>query len=143
MKKYIKSLLLILLVILGWSAAPPLQSSKYFELMKNIEIFTNLYKELNTFYVDELDPSKMMRIGLDAMVSALDPYTNYISETDIESYRLANEGKANGIGANNRKIGEYITLVEIYKDLSADKAGLKVGDIILAIDGQEVKGKSK
>lgn len=143
MKKYIKSLLLILLVILGWSAAPPLQSSKYFELMKNIEIFTNLYKELNTYYVDELDPSKMMRIGLDAMVSALDPYTNYISETDIESYRLANEGKANGIGANNRKIGEYITLVEIYKDLSADKAGLKAGDIILAIDGQEVKGKSK
>jgi carboxyl-terminal processing protease len=129
--------------MLGWSASPPLQSSKYFELMKNIEIFTNLYKELNTYYVDELDPSKMMRIGLDAMVSALDPYTNYISETDIESYRLANEGKANGIGANNRKIGEYITLVEIYKDLSADKAGLKVGDIILAIDGQEVRGKNK
>ena len=143
MKKYIKSLILIPLLFLGWSAAPPFQSSKYFELMKNIEIFTNLYKELNTYYVDELDPSKMMRIGLDAMVSALDPYTNYISETDIESYRLANEGKANGIGANNRKIGEYITLVEIYKDLSADKAGLKVGDIILAIDGQDVNGKSK
>ena len=143
MKKYFKSLILVALLILGWSAAPPLQSSKYFELMKNIEIFTNLYKELNTYYVDELDPSKMMRIGLDAMVSALDPYTNYISETDIESYRLSNEGQANGIGANNRKIGEYITLVEIYKDLSADKAGLKVGDIILAIDGQEVSGKNK
>jgi carboxyl-terminal processing protease len=143
MEKYLKPLVLVAILMLGWSASPPLQSSKYFELMKNIEIFTNLYKELNTYYVDELDPSKMMRIGLDAMVSALDPYTNYISETDIESYRLANEGKANGIGANNRKIGEYITLVEIYKDLSADKAGLKVGDIILAIDGQEVRGKNK
>ncbi len=143
MEKYLKPFVLVVILILGWSATPPLQSSKYFELMKNIEIFTNLYKELNTYYVDELDPSKMMRIGLDAMVSALDPYTNYISETDIESYRLANEGRANGIGANSRKIGDYITLVEIYKDLSADEAGLKVGDIILAIDGQEVSGKNK
>lgn len=143
MEKYLKPFVLVAILLVGWSATPPLQSSKYFELMKNIEIFTNLYKELNTYYVDELDPSKMMRIGLDAMVSALDPYTNYISETDIESYRLANEGRANGIGANSRKIGDYITLVEIYKDLSADEAGLKVGDIILAIDGQEVSGKNK
>jgi carboxyl-terminal processing protease len=145
MEKYFKSIVLVFgtFLILGWSVASPMQSSKYFELMKNIEIFTNLYKELNTYYVDELDPGKMMRIGLDAMVSALDPYTNYISETDIESYRLANEGKANGIGANSRKIGAFITLVEIYKDLSADEAGLKVGDIILAIDGQEVSGKNQ
>ena len=60
---------------------------------KNIEIFANAFQKLNTNYVDEIDPSELMRIGIDAMVSSLDPYTNYISESQIEPYRLANEGK--------------------------------------------------
>jgi carboxyl-terminal processing protease len=70
---------------------------KYFEISKNIEIFTNLYKELNTYYVDDVDPSKLMRTGVDAMLNSLDPYTNYISESDIEGYRYITEGKYNGV----------------------------------------------
>ena len=67
--------------------------AKYFEISKNIEIFANLFKEINTYYVDEIDPGKLMRTGLDAMVGSLDPFTNYIAEADIEGYRSLTEGK--------------------------------------------------
>ena len=111
--------------------------------MKNIEIYTNLYKELNTHYVEEIDPGKLMRIGLDAMVSSLDPYTNYISESDIEGFRIMSEGRYTGIGTQTRKIGNSITIVEIFEKLSADQAGLLVGDQIIEIDGRTTEGKTE
>ncbi len=117
-------------------------NSNYFEIAKNIEIFTNLYKEVNTGYVDELDPAKLMKTGVDAMLESLDPYTNYISEGQIEGYRFMTEGKYNGIGADIRIIGDKPTLVSPYKDAPADKAGLKAGDKILKIDGKSTDGKS-
>ncbi len=116
-------------------------NNKYFEITKNIEIFTNTYKELNTYYVDDLDPGKLMRTGIDAMVESLDPYTNYISEADIEGYRYLTEGRYNGIGAVSRKMGEYVTITELYKDQPADKAGLQVGDQIIAIDGNDARDR--
>jgi carboxyl-terminal processing protease len=116
-------------------------SDKLFEISRNIEIFANVYRELNMNYVDEINPGKLMRIGIDAMVASLDPFTNYISEADIESYRLTTEGRYNGIGASSEKIGDYVTLTELYEGFAADKAGLKVGDQIIAIDGKEAKGK--
>ena len=109
---------------------------KYFEISKNIEIFTNLYKELNTYYVDDLDPSKLMRTGVDAMLNSLDPYTNYISESDIEGYRYMTEGKYNGIGASFSKAGEFVFVSEISEGSPAQKAGLKAGDKIMAVDGK-------
>lgn len=115
---------------------------KYFEIAKNIEIYTNLYKEINTYYVDELDPGKLMRTGIDAMLESLDPYTNYISESDIEGYRYITEGKYNGIGAQSEVIGDFITITELYKEQPADKAGLKVGDKLIAVDGKNAVGKS-
>ncbi len=117
-------------------------NGKYFEISKNIEIFTNLYKEINTSYVDDLDPAKLMRTGIDAMLESLDPYTNYISETEIEGFRYITDGKYNGIGALIRKMGDYVTITEPYADCPAAKAGLKAGDIILAVDGKSAKGKS-
>ncbi len=116
--------------------------NKYFEIAKNIEIFTNLYKELNSHYVDELDPAKLMRTGVDAMVESLDPYTNYISESEIENYRYMTEGKYNGIGAQVRKIGDRILITEPYKDSPAVNAGLKAGDVLIEIDGRSLEGKS-
>jgi carboxyl-terminal processing protease len=130
-----------LLIALGLATSFKADSGKYFEISKNIEIFTNLYKELNTYYVDDLDPGKLMRTGIDAMVESLDPYTNYISESDIEGYRYLTEGRYNGIGAVSKKIGDYVTLTELYEDQPAAKAGLKVGDQIVAIDGNEAKGR--
>lgn len=118
-------------------------NSKYFEIAKNIELFANLYKEINTYYVDEIEPSKFMRIGVDAMVSSLDPYTNYISEAQIEDFRFVQEGKYHGIGIESRKMGDYFTVTELFKEQPADKAGLRVGDQIIAIDGKDAKGKSE
>jgi carboxyl-terminal processing protease len=116
---------------------------KYFDIAKNLEIFANAYKELNHSYVDELDPNKVMRAGLDAMLGDLDPYTNYISETDIEGYRIQSDEKYNGIGAEGKKMGDYVVITEIFEKSPARKAGLKVGDAILSVDGQNAKGKNE
>lgn len=116
---------------------------KYFDISKNLEIFANAYKEVNHSYVDELDPNKIMRAGLDAMLGGLDPYTNYISETDIEGYRIQSDGKYNGLGAEGQLMGDYMVITEIYENSPAHKAGLKVGDAIVAVDGQSAKGKKE
>ncbi len=141
MKRSIKVLGLVAIMIVGMSAIV-IQNDKLFEITKNIEIFANAFQKLNTNYVDEIDPSELMRIGIDAMVSSLDPYTNYISESQIESYRLANEGKYQGMGAVIEKVGDYITIVEAYEDGPSLKAGLKVGDQIVEVNGFKTKGKS-
>ncbi len=133
-------LLLIPAGLLLLSAAS-ISLNKQFEIAKNIEIFANVYKEINANYVDETDPSSLMKTGIDAMLHQLDPFTNYISEVQIENYRIAVEGKYNGIGVRAKKIGDYVTLTEIYKDYPAFKAGLKVADEILAVNGQDGKGK--
>ncbi len=133
-----------LLLLIGFSTIATIDSdhNKYFEISKNIEIFTNLYKEVNTYYVDDLDPGQLMRTGVDAMLESLDPYTNYISETEIEGFRYITDGKYNGIGAMIRKIDDYVTITEPYDNCPAQKAGLKAGDVILAVDGKSAKGKS-
>lgn len=141
MKPRIKILGMVLLAVLTMSTIST-DNGKYFEISKNIEIFTNLYKEINTSYVDDLDPAKLMRTGIDAMLESLDPYTNYISETEIEGFRYITDGKYNGIGSLIRKMGDYVTITEPYADSPAAKAGLKAGDVILAVDGKSAKGKS-
>ena len=118
------------------------ETGNYFEIAKNIEIFANLYKEVNTYYVDEIDPAKLMRTGVDAMLESLDPYTNYISESQIEGYRYITEGRYNGIGADIRIIGDLPTIVSPYEGAPAQLAGLKAGDQILEIDGKETVGKN-
>lgn len=135
---------IILIAVFGISIAAHEKAGdgKYFEISKNIEIFTNLYKELNTNYVNELDPSKLMRTGVEAMLTSLDPYTNYISESDIEGYRFITEGKYNGVGASFDKTGDEVLVTEIFEKSPAQKGGLKAGDRIIAVDGKNAKGKS-
>ncbi len=139
-----KKITLILLAIssLSFLAFKNLDSGKYFEIAKNLEIFANAYKELNHSYVDELDPGQLMRRGMDSMLEGLDPFTNYISETDIEGYRYLTEGKYNGLGAQSKRIGDWVIITEIYENSPAHKAGLKVGDAITSVDGQNAKGRS-
>ena len=128
--------------ILGTAFTVSSDKDKYFEIIKNIEIFTNLYKEVNSNYVDEIDPGQLMRTGLEAMVGSLDPFTNYISEADIEGYRFIQEGRYHGIGTKQKKIGDYVTITELYKDQPADKAGLRPGDQFISVDGQSAVGRS-
>ena len=137
-----KTLAIVTVLVTGVATTTFNPDSNYFEIAKNIEIFTNAYKEVNTHYVDELDPAKLMRTGLDAMFESLDPYTNYLSEGQIESYRFMTEGKYHGIGADVQIIDELPTVMAPYKDSPADKAGLKAGDQILKIDGQETEGRT-
>lgn len=142
MRNRIFILLAIAMLAVGTAFTVSPERDKYFEIVKNIEIFTNLYKEVNTNYVDEIDPGQLMRTGLDAMVGSLDPFTNYISESDIEGYRFQQEGRYHGIGTRNEQIGDYITITELFKDQPADKAGLKPGDQIISVDGQSAVGRT-
>lgn len=142
---FLKKVLVVFLigsVALTGMAYTVKEDNKYFEIVKNIEIFTNLYKELNTHYVDEIDPGKLMRTGLEAMVESLDPFTNYIPESRIEDYRFRTEGKYRGIGAQVRQKGEYVIITEPYEDSPAVRAGLQAGDLIIAVDGKSTKGKT-
>ncbi|RMG82337.1 MAG: S41 family peptidase, partial [Bacteroidetes bacterium] len=138
----LKILGLVTILFAGLATTFTTDHGKYFEIAKNIEIFTNLYKEINTHYVDELDPGKLMRVGVDAMLESLDPYTNYISESDIEGFRYITEGKYNGIGAQIKIIDDYITITQPYENSPAFKAGLKAGDQLIAVDGKPAKGKT-
>jgi carboxyl-terminal processing protease len=118
------------------------QTSNNFEVAKNIDIFTTLYKELNINYVDELSPGEMMKTGIDAMLASLDPYTVYISEAEIEDFKFVTTGQYGGIGALIHKQGEEIIISEPYEGTPAQEYGLKAGDQILEIDGKKVSGKS-
>lgn len=122
-------------IVLGIGAVT-INNDKLFDIAKNIEIFTKVYRELNTFYVDDIDPNTLMKTGIDAMVSSLDPYTNYFSETQIENWRYMTEGKYEGIGARINTIGGKMTVTEVYEDCPAQESGLIAGDIIQAIDGK-------
>ncbi len=135
---WLLSFLSLSLVFTSWTS-----TRQDFEISKNLEIFSNLYKELNSGYVDELDAGKLMRDGVDAMLNNLDPYTNYIAESDIENYRLNRDATSNNLGFEFKKIDEYPTVVELYQGQTADKGGVKIGDQVIAVDNKELKNKSE
>ena len=114
----------------------------YFEIAKNLDIFTTLYKELNTFYVDETNAGDLMKKAIDEMLKSLDPYTNYIPESEIEDFRFQTTGQYGGIGAMITKTGDYVVISEPYENFPAQKAGLMAGDRIIEINGISAKGKT-
>jgi len=120
--------------------AKPVDS--YFEISKNLEIFSNLFRELNSYYVDPIEPGKLVKTGIDAMLEELDPYTNYITESDIEEYEFQTTGKYGGIGATMRKKGEDIFIGDVYEGSPSQKAGLHPGDQVISIDDHSIAGKS-
>lgn len=127
----------VLLILL--SAATVRQNDKYFEILKNLDIFATMYKEVNANYVDDLNPNTLMRTGMDAMLGSLDPYTVYYSEDQIEDVRTENTGQFGGIGAViGERDGGKVTILLPNKGYPAEKAGLKRGDVITAIDGIDV-----
>jgi carboxyl-terminal processing protease len=140
MKFPIRIIMLGLIFLIGTAAI--YKNDNLFEISKNIEIFVKAYKELNSNYVDELDPSELMKIGIDAMVESLDPYTNYISEAQIESYRLSDDGTYKGIGAKLDEVDGKITIIEPFDGSPAAKAGLKAGDVIIEVNGLLTEGKT-
>ena len=141
MKKQIKIILISITVVFA-SFLSFSFTDNYFEIAKNLDIFTSLYKELNTYYVDETDPGKLMKKGIDAMLKSLDPYTTYIPESEIEDFRFMTTGQYGGIGAIISKRGDYVYVSEPYENFPAQKAGLMAGDKILEINGVSAKGKT-
>ncbi|WP_109436258.1 MULTISPECIES: S41 family peptidase [Aquimarina] len=107
--------------------------SDFFEIAKQIEIFTTMFKELNMNYVDETNPAELMDTAIKAMLDDLDPYTKYWNEQDVEASKIRNAGEYTGIGASVKTIKDKIIIVEPYKNYPADKAGLKAGDEITQI----------
>lgn len=110
--------------------------NRYFEIAKNMELFTQLYKELNTYYVDDVDPNKLMTDGINKMLDGLDPFTNYITGADLDEYQFQTTGKYGGIGARISKIGDGVIITDPYEGFPAQKAGLQAGDLIVEIDGK-------
>ena len=142
MKKYkIPASIFILIAIIGFfSFNNP--NERYFEISRNLDIFSTLFKEVNAYYVDEINPNKLIKTGIDAMLASLDPYTNYIPEDDIEDYRTMTTGQYGGIGAViGRRNGKNVIMMP-YEGFPAHKAGLKIGDEILKVDDVDVIDKN-
>lgn len=123
--------LLIAIVVVSFSF-----QSKFFEVAKQIEIYTTLFKELNMYYVNEINPAEFTTRALKNTLKELDPYTNYYNEQDVEAAKIRREGEYGGIGASINYGGKNPLIVSVYKGYSADKAGLKSGDVITKIDNQ-------
>jgi carboxyl-terminal processing protease len=118
------------------------QESRDFRISKNLDIFFSLFRELNAFYVDEINPDKVIKSGIDNMLKTLDPYTVYYTESDADEFTFMTTGKYGGIGSLVRGGGDYVVISEIYKGFPADKAGIKAGDILKKVDGIQLKGLS-
>jgi carboxyl-terminal processing protease len=116
------------------------QESRDFRIGKNLDIFFSLFRELNTFYVDEINPDKIIRTGIDNMLKSLDPYTVYYSESEIDDFAFMTTGKYGGIGCLVRNSGDYAIITQVYKGFPADLAGIKAGDLIKKVDGISLKG---
>ncbi len=133
MKKLIKKKVLIPVFALTILVVGSSFKSDFFEIAKQIEIFTTLFKELNMNYVDETNPAELMDSAIKNMLEELDPYTRFLNEQDVESFKINNAGEYSGIGALVRSYESKLLIVEPYKDYPADKAGLKAGDEIIKI----------
>ncbi len=118
------------------------QESRDFRFTKSIDIYISLMRELNAFYVDEIDAEKIVNKGIDAMLSSLDPYTVYYPEEDSGDLDFITTGKYGGFGSLIRKSGDYIVVTNVYRGFPADHNGIKPGDEMISIDGTSLKGVS-
>ena len=116
--------------------------SNGFEVIKNLELIDLIYLNLEKYYVDEPRTGAISKAGIDAMLNELDPYTVFYHEANIEDYRLMTTGQYGGVGALIRKIDDHVIIAEPYEGNPAQKAGLKAGDVIISIDGRDMKDKS-
>jgi carboxyl-terminal processing protease len=127
-KRYILTITASILMFFGASF-----KEDFFEIAKQIEIFTEIYKTVNMNYVDEINPGELMDKSIKTMLADLDPYTNYFTEQDVVKFKINNTGEYTGIGAIITRKEDKVILKEIYKNFPADKAGMKSGDEIIQI----------
>lgn len=132
-------------ILLGLSALGLISfrsvDENYFELSRNLDIFTTVLRELTVYYVDPTQPKLLVEEGLHSMLESLDPYTQFIPEDEAEDYRFMTTGQYGGIGALIGQRNNEVMITDPYEGFPAQKGGLQAGDIILSIDGKSVKGK--
>jgi carboxyl-terminal processing protease len=122
-------------IILFLTAGFSTLKNKDLELVKNLDIYYTLFRELNMFYVDETDPEELVTTSIDAMLASLDPYTTYIPESDMDDFQFQTTGEYGGIGSLIRRSEDHVMIAEPYDGFPAAKAGIRAGDIILKVDG--------
>jgi carboxyl-terminal processing protease len=140
MKKSKWILLIPVVALVSFAFTKP--AERYFEIAKSLDILATLFKEVNAYYVDDVEPKKLIRNGIDNMLESLDPYTTYIPEEELESFRVLTTGQYAGIGALINVINNKTVITHPYKDFPAYKAGVRVGDEIIAINGKNMVGKA-
>lgn len=141
-RKLFYGIIVLLAFGLGIAGTTVANKGRYFDITKNIEIFSNMYKELNSNYVDEIDPNHIMKIGIDAMLATLDPFTNYFSESQIEGFRFRNEEGEASSGLKIKKMDSELIITGIIEESPAHAAGLKVGDQIKSVNGKTTEKRT-
>lgn len=132
----------LVLMLIFTSVSLKAQDQNNFELSKNIEIYVDALRQLNLNYADDIKPGEMNKTAIDAMLSKLDPYTVYVPESRLEDFELMTKGEYGGIGALIQKQGDYVVITEPYEGFPAQKSGLKPGDKIIKVDGEDAKDKN-
>lgn len=134
MKRFLKKHYILTSLAVGFFFIGVSFKNDFFEIAKQIEIFTETFKTVNQNYVDETNPGELMNVALKGMLAELDPYTVFFNEQDVLRFKINNTGEYTGIGALVQRIDGHVILKEVYHGFSADKAGLKAGDEIIQID---------
>jgi carboxyl-terminal processing protease len=135
-KKIIIYIACLSAIILSWSFA-----EDFFEVSRQLDIFSSAYREVNQYYVDETKPGDMLKKGISGMLKNLDPYTVYYPESEIEDYRLKHVGaEYGGVGATSFRKGDSIVIFDIHEGYAAAKAGLRIGDVLVEVNGRSLKG---
>lgn len=142
MKKLKKHKLYLILLICPFLLSYDKPDQRYFDIAKNMEIFSAVYAEVNRAYVDDVNPNELFKTGLDAMLASLDPYTNYYAEDQIENFRIKTTGQYGGIGSMVGIKDEKVLILMPYKGYPANEIGLKIGDEIYEVDGEPMRGKN-
>ncbi|MFM8913286.1 MAG: S41 family peptidase [Flammeovirgaceae bacterium] len=139
MSKKIKILVVLVVAFAALAFTPP--AERYFDIAKNLDIFASLFKEVNHYYVDEVDPKKLIETGINGMLEQLDPYTDYIPEENREAFAIQTTGQYAGVGALIGIVSNKTVITIPYKGFPAHRAGLRVGDEFVEVDGKNVEGK--
>ena len=134
-------LLISVVAIEGASAQSTERSRRDFELGKSTEILANIMREFEMGHVDNIKASDLLNSATQGMIAATDPYSEYIPEESMADFEMLTTGRYAGIGSLIRKKGDYVLFAQPYKNSPSDEAGVKIGDKILAINGEDMKGR--
>jgi len=139
MKKFGIAACIITLSLAIWAFNGP--GEKYFDIARSLDIFATLFKEVNAYYVDDVNPKKLIENGIVGMLEQLDPYTDYIPEEDLEAFSILTTGQYAGVGSLIGIVNKKTVITNPYVGFPAERAGLRVGDELIFVDGTNVQGK--